>query len=86
MINKLCPVFINGKKATVFLKKHYNKQVLLISSTIRKYQNINELISKAPVLQVSYKTIHVASSQVKKIKAQQQWLLRNVNDYSYFNL
>ncbi len=70
----------------VYFKNTYNKKGLLVSTRISKYENSDEAVPSKPVLKVTYKKIKVSKSMVKKVNAQQNWILRNVRDDSIYNI
>lgn len=85
-VSSISPIYINDKKDVVYLRNTYDASGLLKASYLKKFKYAKETISKTPVLEVEYKEIKVNRSIVSKVKKQQAWLLRNINDYSLYNI
>ena len=80
------PVYIGDTSDAITLRNTYNSKGLLKATYIKSFENNNVTPSKKPILKVTYKKIKVSKSMVKKIKAQQKWILRNIRDDSIYNI
>lgn len=81
------PFYLPGDytDAAYFTNK-YNSKGLLTAVYVKKLETYKQKMPKKAVLTVTYKKIKVAKSVVKKVKAQQKWILRGTGDYSIYNI
>lgn len=68
------PVYLGDETDAAYLRNKYNSKALLTASYIKKFK-YDKTRLKDPVLKVTY----------KKVKAQQQWIIRNIRDESIYN-
>lgn len=80
------PVYLGDESDGAYFKNTYNKQGLLTKTYIKKFDYYRGNPIKTPVLTVTYKKVKVSTSLVKRIKSQQKWILRNVQDDSIYNV
>lgn len=69
-----------------YLKNVYDSKGLLKAVYVKKYEHKKRKPSKKPFVKFTYKKIKVSRSVVKKVKAQQKWILRNIGDASIYNI
>lgn len=80
------PMLVENEYVSVYFRNVYNSKKLLTATYIKKFKKTKRAVPKAAVLKVTYKKIKVSRSVLKKVKAQQNWFLKNGQEDAIYNI